>query len=187
VVACRGAVPVAALCQGIISKQLGEEASCFDGLDEDEYVELMATMEEELRASVAAEQEAEFLAREAAEEARLQEMLTEEGVAGAVPCPICSRGTLFVSPEGCVACSCYQAQGSPFGGAPAGFEHGCMLRLDACGVPAPLELLRERMCRLLEEHGRVCQRRPSCRLPLPGETLGMLVFECDCGVRTGVV
>jgi hypothetical protein len=97
--------------------------------------------------------------------------------ADAVPCPLCVSAPLQLGADGCIECSL----------APLG---GCALRIDARGHAAPLRLLRERMCALLEEHQARCPAVASCRLPCtPAEAqLGVLLFGCGtCGLCTGVV
>jgi len=63
------------------------------------------------------------------------------------------------------------------------------LLLDARGHPAPIELMRERMCALLDEHGGRCRAHPVCRLAAPAERhVGTLLFACQvCGVLAAVV
>ncbi len=94
----------------------------------------------------------------------------------AVPCPLCVSAPLVVTSDGCVECSS-RAAGR------------CGLRLETHGHPAPLQLLRDRMCRLLEEHGARCRGRACCRLPSATEaTMGLLLLSCStCGLCVGVV
>lgn len=167
---------------GIVASELRSAAAGWSAADwsaaDRDYVDIMAALEQQLlrdlEADVASLVEDEYLAYESSEEARLQQLLASDSAHGAdaVLCPLCYQGYLNVSTEGCIECS------SP-----------CPLRIDARGHPAPLELLRERMCSLLQQHGCGCDGIPSCRLPSVSErSLGMLVLSCErCGLLTGVV
>lgn len=95
-----------------------------------------------------------------------------------VLCPLCMRGALELREGWLVVCD----RGAADGG-------GCSLQLDARGHPAPLELIRERMCLLLSGHGERCRGSASCRLPLPHEQAGaLLLLACpQCGMDVPVV
>lgn len=168
-----------------------DEAALQAALGKDAYLELMAATESELlrecerdaqqvemdeQCRIAGEWSAgaareydEYLAAQAEE----HEATGDEQGESAVLCPLCVRSRLTLSPDGFVTC--------------CGAD--CALRLDARGHPAPVELLRERMDTLLQQHTQRCGGQPCCRLPLPAETsLGMLLFCCPaCGCAVGVV
>lgn len=171
-------------------------------LGREAYLELMSATEESLLrelegagwsggsggdggGSSAADDEATVEAYEAyLREEEVQALAAADGPAAgsleavdSVPCPLCVRAPLQLGAGGCVECSL----------APTG---GCALRIDTHGRAAPLQLLREQMCVLLEEHRARCPAQASCRLPLsPAEAqLGQLLFGCGaCGLCVGVV
>ena len=146
----------------------------------DEYVEMMAAMEEEIERELRAELhgglapcvEQELEDYEAYERAKFEES-SGEPESAAVLCPLCMQGQLALTPTRCVACD----------------RAGCALRLDAGAHPAPIEMLRERMCTLMDEHGRRCHATPGCRMPTPAERQhGALFFGCPaCGMHAAVV
>jgi hypothetical protein len=170
-----------------------DEARLRESLGDDGYAELMSATEEALLqelqqdisllgdGGLAATQEEyeQFLAAEeeqlrlACEEARMLESASSMSSGEAVLCPLCARVPVHLDSEGWVACTA-----------------SCGLRLDARGAPSsPVELLRDRMCTLLTEHGRSCTGMAFCRMTLPTEAhFGRLLFCCEqCRVCSGVV
>ena len=166
----------------------GDDAQLQQQLGHDAYLELMTSTEEallrELEVDLAylggddqtGEYEAymahqELMAVASVEEAPLQ---NEDRVL----CPLCLRGSLQLR-DGClIVCDRWATDGG-----------GCNLHLETQGHPSPLELLRERMCLLLNEHGSHCRGSACCRLPLQGEqATGLLLLTCQqCGMDAPVV
>ena len=148
-------------------------------LGHDEYVEMMAAMEEEIERELRAELHAlepcveqELADYEAYERAKFEASAADPECA-AVLCPLCMQGQLTLAAAHCVACD----------------RAGCALRLETGGHPAPIEMIRERMCALMDEHARHCGATACCRLPTPAERQhGALFFGCPaCGVNAVVV
>ena len=170
---------------GIIASEL-RTAAAHNGLaaladagGSTDYLELMAALEQEvlrdLANDVSSLMEEEYLAHESSEEAHIQHLLAD-----ALPhdddkvlCPICYSHHLMLSVDGRIECE----------------GDGCPLRLDARGHAAPLELLRERMCTLLQQHSETCDGMPTCRMPESHErSLGTLLLSCvKCQCNIGVV
>ncbi|KAL3899683.1 MAG: hypothetical protein SGPRY_012603, partial [Prymnesium sp.] len=140
-----------------------DEAELQDSLGADAYLELMTSTEIELLSELQAgmssslgladeyelyvQQEEAFLAMNAESAVRYNE--------DAVPCPLCMRGTLQLVANGVmIICSRNSAAA----------ESDCTFKLNSQGHPAPIELLRERMCFLLSEHSRCCQGFAGCKM-----------------------
>ena len=93
-----------------------------------------------------------------------------------MPCPLCGEGVAWQT-QGALACS-------------RNASHGCAFHLFTHDHPAPLQLLRERMSTLLQQHAASgCHGIARCRLPGFGEAgAGRLLLECEtCRVQTTVV
>ena len=196
----------AAACRGILAEELhqalnagtsgasrqpsswseADEVRLQAQLGQEGYLELMAAAEEallnEMRKDLemigdthgAAAGEYEALL-EAEEQLLAAQAAGGPGAGDDVLCPLCVRSSLVLAADGFVCC-----------------VDGCGLRLDARGATAPpLELLRDRMCSLLTEHGLHCNGKACCRLPQgPAEQqeLGSLIFSCaTCGIGARVV
>ncbi|KAL1524277.1 hypothetical protein AB1Y20_019180 [Prymnesium parvum] len=100
--------------------------------------------------------------------------------AESVLCPVCMRGALHFN-GAAVVCSRHSSDGA-----------GCPLWLQAQPHPEPLEVLRERMSALLDEHGRGCQAVPRCRMVSAHEqaagVAACLLLDCtQCGSHAPVV
>tara|TARA_B110001452_G_scaffold70553_1_gene56971 strand:+ start:584 stop:1333 length:750 start_codon:yes stop_codon:yes gene_type:complete len=115
------------------------------------------------------------------EEERIQALLEQEeaqppdgGGGNLVPCPLCHQGFVWQT-QGVLECS---QRGS----------HGCAFRLLTHDHPAPLQLLRERLGTLLQQHALSgCRGHAQCRMPIAGEA-GMLLLGCGtCGSQVTVV
>ena len=193
---CRGApaepMDAQALSREILSAELasGEDDGPWSHLSHDAFIEIMTATEQtllqELRDDLAAlgggngdDEAAQQYEEYLQEEERLLALLEEDddpdgGVSGAVPCPLCAQGVVWQG-RGTLECSRCAS-------------HGCALRLFTGDHPAPLQLLRERMATLLQQHTfSGCRGEARCRLPVAGEA-GMLVLGCQtCAVHVAVV
>lgn len=183
----------------VVAWSEADEARLQQHLGPDGYLELMTATEEallqELDADLAglsnggldpdgsAREYESFLAQEdALMAARAEETVASTSADGSVLCPLCLRSSLCMLADGTtIVCGRAAADGG-----------GCTLRLDSRGQPAPLELLRERMCLLLNEHGNRCRGCAYGRLATPQEqaagAAAILLLTCvQCGMDAPVV
>ena len=194
-----------ALCREIVSAEMRSSGGGFSDYDDDDggpwadlshdaFIDIMMATEQtllqEMRDDLASLDDIGGGDDEAAarhyeeylrgEEERIQALLEQEEAqptdsgSGLVPCPLCHQGFVWQT-QGVLECS---RRGS----------HGCAFQLLTHDHPAPLQLLRERLGTLLQQHALSgCRGHAQCRMPIAGEA-GMLLLSCGtCGSQVTVV